>query len=132
MRIIIDLDHTICTPHDDADQSEDPHRKYRDATPDQDVIARLRAYRGKGAEIVIHTSRNMRTFGGDVQQIEKITLPLILDWLDRHAVPHDEVIVGKPWCGFDGFYVDDRAIRPSEFVAMTADEIEAMLQRERG
>jgi len=72
----------------------------------------------------------MRTYDGNVGKINVHTLPTILDWLERHKVPYDEVIVGKPWCGFDGFYVDDKAIRPSEFTSMTYDEIQEMLKKE--
>lgn len=36
---------------------------------------------------------------------------------------YDEVVIGKTWCGTDGFYVDDRAIRPSEFVNLSYQEI---------
>src|SRR5690606_29179535 len=57
----------------------------------------------------------MNTYGGNVGLINANTLPIILDWLARHEVPFDEVVVGKPWCGEGGFYVDDRALRPSEF-----------------
>jgi len=52
-------------------------------------------------------------------------------WLERHEVPHDQVIVGKPWCGFEGFYVDDKTVRPSEFARMRHDEIQALLAAEK-
>lgn len=131
MRIIIDLDHTICVPDGDADQAADPNHKYREAAPNQALIARLREYREKGFTIVVHTSRNMRTYEGDADKIREFTLPIILDWLERHEVPFDEVIVAKPWCGFEGFYVDDRALRPSEFTNLTLEEIQQLLDRER-
>jgi capsule biosynthesis phosphatase len=129
--IVIDLDHTICTPTGGEDQAEDQNLKYSCASPDLDLIARVREYREAGFKIAIHTSRNMRTYAGDVDAIRRNTLPIIIDWLDRHDVPYDEVIVGKPWCGFDGFYVDDRAIRPSEFRDLSAGEITMLLDRER-
>jgi capsule biosynthesis phosphatase len=56
--------------------------------------------------------------------------PVILAWLARHDVPFDELYVGKPWCGTEGFYVDDKAVRPSEFLALSPDEIAALLARE--
>lgn len=131
MRIIIDLDHTICAPDEDADQAADPNKKYREAVPNHTLIERLREYREKGFTIVVHTSRNMRTYNGNAEKICEFTLPIILDWLQRHNVPYDEVIVAKPWCGFEGFYVDDRALRPSEFTNLTLDEIYQVLERER-
>jgi capsule biosynthesis phosphatase len=127
-RIIIDLDHTLCIPDPGSDQSLDPSDKYRNAAPVPGVIAQLRVYRAMGFEIVINTSRNMRTYGGDVEAIKANSLPLILAWLAEHDVPYDEVIVGKPWCGFEGFYVDDRAVRPSEFASLSYAEIKALIE----
>ena len=54
---------------------------------------------------------------GQIGKINANTLPLILDWLAQHEIPYDEIHVGKPWCGTEGFYVDDKAVRPSEFLA---------------
>ena len=64
---------------------------------------------------------------GTLEKINVHTLPKILTWLDKHQVPYDEVIVGKPWCGDEGFYVDDRAIRPDEFVKLSLSEIHKLL-----
>lgn len=116
-RLIIDLDDTI-TVSDGSDYPDVPVRP--------DVVARLKEYQAKGFEIVISTARNMRTHQGNVGKINLHTLPVILEWLTRHDVPHDEVWVGKPWCGTEGFYVDDKAIRPDEFVKLSYDEIRAL------
>lgn len=129
-RIIMDLDNTVCMPCDGDGQSSDPAVKYRNARPVGDVIEQMRAYRRMGFEIVIATSRNMRTYAGDVDAIRMHTLPVILEWLSEHDVPFDEVVVGKPWCGFDGFYVDDRAIRPSEFAALGYSDVLALIAGE--
>lgn len=130
--LVIDLDQTICFADNEAEsQSEDKNVKYVNARPDLDVIDRLREYHRDGFRITIHTSRNMRTYNGDVEAIRANSLPLITDWLERHDVPYHEIVVGKPWCGFEGFYVDDRSIRPSEFRALSRDEINAVLARER-
>ena len=45
----------------------------------------------------------MQTFSGNIGQINAKILPTILEWLDKHNVPYDEIIVGKPWCGNDGY-----------------------------
>ena len=117
-RLIIDLDETITLS---------AHDGYAHAVPNLPLIARLREYRDGGYEIVISTSRNMQTWAGNIGKINVHTLPLILAWLERHAVPYDEVHVGKPWCGKEGFYVDDKAIRPAEFTRCSLDEIRALL-----
>lgn len=121
-RLIFDLDQTLCVATD---------RDYANARPRRDVIDKLRAYRAEGFQIVISTSRNVQTFGGNIGRINAHTLPVVIDWLNRHRVPFDEIYVGKPWCGEEGFYVDDRAVRPSEFLSCSREEIARLLERER-
>lgn len=121
-RLVVDLDGTI-TLGNTSD--------YRNVLPNMEVIEKLRLYRELGYEIVIQTARNMRTFEGNLGKINIHTLPIITEWLDRHEVPYDEIHVGKPWCGFDGFYVDDRAVRPSEFARLTPEEIDTLIEQEK-
>ena len=121
-KIIMDLDETI--------SRKMPGKDYSDALPKEDVIEKMRAFSNLGFTICIFTARNMRTYEGNIGKINANTLPVILQWLARNNVPYDEVIVGKPWCGHDGFYVDDRAIRPSEFVALSPEEITKLLAQE--
>ncbi|MBC7514615.1 MAG: capsular biosynthesis protein [Herminiimonas sp.] len=122
-RLIVDLDETITVSADDG---------YRNALPNISLIERLRQYQLDGFEVVINTSRNVSTFEGNVGKINVHTLPVILDWLTRHEVPFDEIYVGKPWCGTEGFYIDDKAIRPSEFMALSLPQIHALLAAEKG
>jgi capsule biosynthesis phosphatase len=113
-RLIFDLDNTISFSTDS---------NYIDSKPDLAIIDRMRTYKDEGFEIIISTSRNMRTYKESIGKINVHTLPIIIEWLDKHNVPYDEIIVGKPWCGTDGFYIDDRAIRPSEFLRYDYKEI---------
>ncbi|MCG9542137.1 HAD hydrolase family protein [Vibrio parahaemolyticus] len=119
--MIVDLDGTITT----ANTSD-----YRNVKPNLDVIEKLKQYKSNGFNIVISTARNMRTYEGNVGKINIHTLPIITEWLERHGVPYDEVLVGKPWCGHEGFYIDDRAIRPSEFARLNIEEIYELLKEE--
>ena len=91
--------------------------------PNEEVIKKLREYASQGYYIIVYSSKNMRTFEGNIGKINAITLPQIIDWLKKYNVPYSEVYVGKPWCGFEGFYVDDKAIRPDEFVNKSIEEI---------
>ena len=120
-RIVVDLDETICTT---------TAGDYANAVPLASMVDKLRDYQQKGFEIVICTSRNVRTYEGNIGKINANTLPIIVDWLRRHDVPHDEIYVGKPWCGTDGFYIDDKAIRPSEFLDLDYEEIRCLLSGE--
>jgi capsule biosynthesis phosphatase len=146
-RLIIDLDETLTLTAPDRHVRSGPsvsgpsmsghpvsgqaQSDYAHALPNLALIARLREYRANGFDIVISTSRSMRTFEGNVGKINVHTLPVILDWLERHDVPFDEVHVGKPWCGLEGFYVDDKAIRPSEFLRYSLPAIHALLAAEK-
>jgi capsule biosynthesis phosphatase len=121
-RIVVDLDGTLTI--------DSPQGDYADRQPDLDLIARLRDYKRAGFEIVIATSRNMRTHSNSIGKINAFTLPVIITWLQRHDVPYDEIYVGKAWCGEEGFYIDDKTIRPSEFRSMTYEEIRTLLARE--
>ncbi|WP_199614027.1 HAD hydrolase family protein [Paenibacillus alkalitolerans] len=121
-RLIVDLDDTICTTK---------HGNYNESLPNQTVIEKLRHYKRDGFVIVICTSRNVRTYEGNVGKINANTLPVIISWLQSNQVPYDEIYVGKPWCGYDGFYIDDKAIRPSEFVSMDYHQIIELLQKEK-
>lgn len=113
-RLIFDIDDTLCNT-----QNSD----YTNAKPILAMVEKLREYHSQGFTIVLNTSRNMRTYSSNIGEINKNTLPIIIDWLARHDIPYDEIYVGKPWCGFEGFYIDDKAIRPKEFLDLSYDDI---------
>lgn len=121
-RLIMDLDDTICRTH---------NGDYANSIPNNAVIEKLREYKAMDFTIAINTSRNMRTYSGDIGKINAHTLPVIINWLEKHQVPYDELIMAKPWCGMEGFYVDDKAIRPSEFTKYSYEEIIALLEQEK-
>lgn len=113
-RLIFDLDDTI---------SFTENGDYRNAKVNQELVEKLRAYKSQGFEVVINTSRNMRTYKGNVGMINANTLPIIIQWLAEHNIPYDEIYTGKPWCGMHGFYIDDKAVRPDEFVKYSYEEL---------
>lgn len=120
-KIVIDIDGTLTI---DSDCS------YQEKPVNYEVVEQCRTYKKMGFDIILFTSRNMRTYEGNTGKINKHTLPVLIEWLERNDVPYDEVHVGKPWCGFEGFYVDDKAIRPSEFASLSYDEIKDLLAKE--
>ena len=121
-KLVVDLDDTITI----TEQGD-----YRHSKPIEETIRLLKQYKAEGFHIIIHSSRQMRTYEGQVGKINVHTLPVIIEWLTAHEVPFDEIIVGKPWCGFEGWYIDDKAIRPSEFHSKTKEQIEALLREEK-
>lgn len=119
-RIVIDVDGTLC-------QEKNSKVSYYEVAPKQEVIEKLLEYKKAGFYIIIYSSRQMRTYNNNIGKITADTLPVLIEWLKKYGIPYDEVYVGKPWCGFQGFYVDDKAIRPNEFIGMTYEEIQKLL-----
>ncbi|WP_336329161.1 hypothetical protein [Haloarcula sp. CGMCC 1.2071] len=118
-RIVVDVDGVLAQKH--------PEKEYSELTPDADVVETLRRYDEDGFYIILNTARNMRTYEGRMGKINAETAPTLVEWLDEHDIPYDEIHYGKPWCGHDGFYIDDNAIRPSEFVEKSPAEIRELL-----
>lgn len=120
--LVVDVDGTLCDIKGEGES-------YDDLTPREDMLARLREYQSRGYGICLFSSRNMRTYGGRIGLINKHTAPQLLRWLEKWDVPYDEIIFGKPWPREKGFYIDDRAIRPDEFLDLSEQEIHDLLRR---
>lgn len=118
MRIILDVDGTLTV--------DDPARDYPSREPRTDVIERVNHLHRCGARIVVYSARNMRTYSANTGLITRHTVGPLVEWLDRHGVCFDELHIGKPWCGPEGFYVHGRSLRPSRFAALSLDEIERL------
>jgi capsule biosynthesis phosphatase len=114
--IVFDIDGTICALKADG-------QSYEDLEPQAELVERLKEYQREGFYIILSTSRNMNTHNGNMGLLIAKTAKLLLAWLDKHGIPYDELHVGKPWPGKGGFYVDDKAIRPDEFLRLDYDEI---------
>ena len=113
---VFDIDGTLCP-------IKTKEEKYEDLIPYENVLEKLRYYKANGAKIVLLTSRNMNTYGGNLGLINKHTAKILLEWLDKWEISYDEIIYGKPWPGHKGFYVDDRTIRPDEFLKYSPEEL---------
>lgn len=118
--LVVDIDGTLCGIKT-ADQS------YADLIPDQAMLVKLREYQAKGYRVLLFTARNMNTYKGNLALINKHTAPVLLEWLAKWEVPYDEILFGKPWPRKKGFYIDDRSVRPDEFLNMTEEEIQKLL-----
>lgn len=116
MSFILDIDGTIC-PVKGKDE------KYEDLIPYENVVEKIKYYSDNGAKIVLHTARNMNSYDGNIGKINANTAKTLLNWLDKWEIPYDEIFYGKPWPGHKGFYVDDRTIRPDEFLTKSVDEL---------
>lgn len=120
--IVLDIDGTLC-------HFKKKDEDYLDILPKQDVLDKMLEYRSQGFYIILFTARQMRTHEGNVGRINANTGKMLFEWLDKFNIPYDEIHFGKPWCGRNGFYVDDKAIRPDEFVNLSYEEILALVKK---
>ena len=115
--LIFDVDGTLCP-------IKNKEEKYEDLIPDEEMVNKLRFYKENGAKIVLFTSRNMKTYQGNLGLINANTAVIMQNWLKKWAIPYDEILFGKPWPGHKGLYIDDRAVRPDEFLNHSFEELE--------
>ena len=124
MTLIFDIDGTIC-PIKGTDE------KYEELVPYPEILDKMSVYKKNGAKIVLFTSRNMSSYQGNIGLINANTAKILLAWLEKWNIPYDEIVYGKPWPGHFGFYVDDRSVRPNEFLQYTPDELNEICQKSR-
>lgn len=124
LSFVFDIDGTICP-------IKKKNEKYEDLVPYKEIVEKMKMYHDNGAKIVLFTSRNMNSYNGQIGVINKNTARVLLDWLDKWSIPYDEIIYGKPWPGHIGFYVDDRAVRPDEFMNNTPEQLSEICDKSR-
>lgn len=103
-RIIVDIDDTLCIVK---------NRDFINAVPIQKVIDKVNEYYDKGYEIVISTARGQNSCNTPEEmqnKYEKITK----EWLNKAGVKYHKLEIGYKQNA--DMYVDDKAIRPDEFV----------------
>ncbi len=122
--LVMDVDGTLC-PIKRAGE------EYSELVPYPEMVKKLRECREDGARIVLYSSRNMNSYNGNIGLINKNTAPVLLEWLKKWDIPYDEVVFGKVWPGHKGFYVDDRSVRPDEFMEHTPEELEMICEAAR-
>lgn len=122
--LVVDIDGTLTLGKKDS-------QSYATVIVRESLKQRLINLKLEGYWIILYTSRNMRSHGGNIGAIMKHTAPTLINWLVDNKIPYDELHFGKPWCGHDGFYIDDRAIRPREFIDNTIEELQALVARDQ-
>lgn len=112
--LVFDLDNTIT-----IEKSETP---YSDKKPNIEFIKKMHEYKEQGFSIVLHTARRMKTCRNNEGEVIANIGRTTLEWLQKHNVPFDGIKFGKPYAE-NGFYIDDKAIRPSEFMKLNYEEL---------
>lgn len=121
---VFDIDGTICP-------IKGKEENYEDLVPYENIVSKIRYYHENGARIILFTSRNMNTYNGNLGLINKNTAKVLNSWLEKWDIPYDEIIYGKPWPGHKGFYVDDRTVRPDEFLNNSVEELDEICAQAR-
>jgi len=115
VRIAIDLDGTICPIKQDG-------QTYAELKPLGGAIERIKELKAVGHYIIILTARNMATCESNLGKVMKNVGKITLDWLEHHGVEYDEIYFGKPNAHV---YIDDRALRFSDWTTLTEDTLES-------
>ena len=105
--LVVDIDKTLC---------ESPLGKdYSKCKPIEPVCSKLREENNRGSYIILYTSRNVRTFRGNIGLINKYTNTVLIEWLKNYNIPYDEIYFNKPWGFGDLNYIDDKFLSIEEF-----------------
>jgi capsule biosynthesis phosphatase len=100
LRLCFDLDGTLVShPRIRGD--------YSTVDPIHENIEFLRMAKDRGAYIIIHTARRMKTHKGNVSKVIEDIGNITRDTLVKFNIPHDELVFGKPYAHF---YIDDFAV----------------------
>ena len=105
--LVLDIDGTICGPPDKDDYSK--------CVPIESICKKLRYQDSIGTYIILFTSRNMRSFDGNIGLVNKYTSYTLNKWLIRNDIPFDEIYFGKPW-GKNLSYIDDKSLAINDFL----------------
>lgn len=110
-RICIDLDGVICEM-----RKED--EKYEELKPVNGSIDKIKQLKQVGHYIIIYTARRMKTHNANTAKVIADIGKITLDWLDRHNIPYDEIVFGKPWADI---YIDDNGFRFKSWDEINSD-----------
>jgi capsule biosynthesis phosphatase len=101
MRIVIDLDGTIC-------HLKQKNESYADVLVKDGAAAFIKNLRAEGHYVIIQTARNMATCESNLGKVIKNVGKVTLEWLEKNEIEYDEIYFGKPNAHL---YIDDRALR---------------------
>ena len=99
MRIVIDLDGTICS-------LRRTNESYSDVIPLPGAVEKIESLRHAGHYIIIQTARHMKTTGSNLGQVLAKQGKVTIDWLEKYNIIYDEIYFGKP---HGDIYIDDNS-----------------------
>jgi len=101
VRICIDIDGTIC-------ETRVLNQDYSEVQLIPGALESLKKFKKEGHYIILYTARHMKTCNHNVGRVIALQGKTLMSWLEKHEVPYDELIFGKPLADV---YIDDKAVR---------------------
>lgn len=89
MIFCFDIDNTLCEPKIEG-------KTYADVKPLPGAIETLKWLKSEGHTVVLNTGRHMKTCENNTGKVLAKQGKVLLDWLDQHGIPYDELWWSKP------------------------------------
>ncbi len=99
MRIVIDIDGTIC-------ETKKPGQNYLDVRVNPGAAEQIKKLKDEGHYIILQTARHMKTTGGNIKLVIEKIGAITEQWLKDNGIVYDEIHFGKP---YNHVIIDDRA-----------------------
>ena len=106
--LVLDLDKTPCT-------KKQSNESYSEVLPKEDLVDIINTLHNNGAEVIIESARNMLTQNNNEAKVIKNVGLTTLQWLSDNHIDYDGIKFGKT---MGTCYIDDKALRPKEFIAI--------------
>lgn len=97
MRIVIDIDGTIC-------ELKKENQSYSNLRVNYLAVEKIKELKSRGHYIILQTARHMKTCGGNLGRVNAKVGLETLKWLENAGIPYDEIFFGKP---YGDIYIDD-------------------------
>lgn len=99
MRIVIDIDGTIC-------ETKKHGQTYENVRVNPGAVEKIKALKDAGHYIILQTARHMKSMNGDVAKVIEKVGPVTEKWLKHNNIVYDELHFGKP---YNQIIIDDRS-----------------------
>lgn len=105
LRLAIDVDGTLC-------HTKGVGQTYADVLPLDGAVETMQRWKDQGHYLIIQTARHMRTCDANEGKVLAMGAKLLVDWLDKHHIPYDEIRFGKPHVDI---FIDDKGYRHTDW-----------------
>lgn len=121
MKICIDIDGVLC-------ELRRPEQTYSEVSPLTGAVEKMLLLKESGHYLILQTARHMKTCESNVGLVVARQGKTLLEWLERHGIPYDEIHFGKPHADV---YIDDNAYRFESWSRIEADGSNLPLSNEK-